>query len=214
MVPQPKLKPKPSPLAGITLSKTRLEALADGLFAIVMTLLVLDLKVPDLPRHVDQQELLHKLFELGPVLFSFVITFLFASVFWFFHHLTFHFIRHVNRKLCLINVFFLMFVSLLPFTTAMMGHFMGRPLAMSLYFGNELVIAVMLWLHWRYAQRSGSLASDADPSAIRELSMRIMALPLGCTAALIVTPFFPPGAFYGFTFVLLVFQLIARKGRR
>ena len=63
------------------LSKHRLEGLTDGVFAIVMTLLVLELKVPDLPKPVDQAEILHKLGEIGPVFFSFVITFVLAGVF-------------------------------------------------------------------------------------------------------------------------------------
>ena len=77
-------------LAGATAwNKARIEALSDGIFAIVMTLLVLELKVPDLPRKVATAELWHAVREHGPIFFSFFLTFMLASQYWFWHHLTF-----------------------------------------------------------------------------------------------------------------------------
>ncbi|HEV7521471.1 MAG TPA: TMEM175 family protein, partial [Candidatus Angelobacter sp.] len=71
----------------ILLSKGRMEALTDGIFAIAMTLLVLELKIPDLPKHASATELLHKIGEEGPSLFSFMISFLYCGLLWVMHHL-------------------------------------------------------------------------------------------------------------------------------
>jgi uncharacterized membrane protein len=97
----------------VTLSKSRIEALSDGVFSIAMMLLVLKLEVPE--HHHSNNEMLRQLAALH------VATFLVAGGFWFLHHLTFHFIRHVNGFLVWVNLIFLMFVSLLPFSAGLMG---------------------------------------------------------------------------------------------
>src|SRR6266478_7181135 len=76
-------------LSRISISKTRIEALSDGVFAIVMTLLVLQLKVPDLPRHASSRELLAALRQEAPLFLTFLITFVISGVFWFTHQLSF-----------------------------------------------------------------------------------------------------------------------------
>src|SRR6266851_2656861 len=81
-----------SKLPHILLTKGRVEALTDGIFAIVMTLLVLELKVPDLPHTAGRDEILAKMKDLRPFFFSFAITFVLSGSFWFFHHVLFHFI--------------------------------------------------------------------------------------------------------------------------
>src|SRR5260370_40534450 len=101
-------------LPHILLTKGRVEALTDGIFAIVMTLLVLELKVPDLPHTAGRDENLAKMKELRPFFFSFAITVVLSGTFLFFHHVLFHFIRQVTRPLGWLNIVFLMFLSLLP----------------------------------------------------------------------------------------------------
>src|SRR5258708_16571174 len=70
----------------ILLSKGRMEALTDGIFAIAMTLLVLELRVPDLPKSASATELLHKISEEMPSLFSFIISFLYCRLLCVMHH--------------------------------------------------------------------------------------------------------------------------------
>src|SRR6185295_494998 len=116
---------------------TRLEALSDALFAIVMTLLVLEIKVPDLPRDAPAADLWHALREHRPIFFSFFFTFAFSAVYWVWHHAAFHQIRTADMRVVLLNLGFLMFVSLLPFSTAMLGAFVLRqPVSLGIYFGN------------------------------------------------------------------------------
>jgi uncharacterized membrane protein len=111
----------------VTLSKSRIEALSDGVFAIALTLLVLKLEVPE--HHHSNQEMLRQLLDLYPQFVSYVVTFLIAGGFWYLHHLTFHFIRYVNGFLVWINLLFLMFVSLLPFSAGLMGHLLMHPVS-------------------------------------------------------------------------------------
>src|SRR6185312_10886892 len=100
-----------------------MEALTDGIFAIAMTLLVLELKVPELPKSVSTSELLQSLRHEGPAFISFMVSFLYCGVLWMMHHLAMHFIRHIQIGLVWLNLLFLMSISVLPFSCALLGHF-------------------------------------------------------------------------------------------
>jgi uncharacterized membrane protein len=96
------------------LNKNRIEALTDGVFAVVMTLLVLDISVPQISSHyaIDSvaagTELLKRLFDLWPKILSFGISFVILAIYWVAHHRQFHYIKHSNRALIWINIMFLM----------------------------------------------------------------------------------------------------------
>ena len=180
--------------------KARIEALSDGVFAITMTLLVLEIRIPELPRHAPVGETLHALATLGPMLFSFSITFMLAGAFWYMHHLSFHNTKYVTRPVCAINVLFLMFVSLLPFSTGLLGRLgLDHPIALAVYFGNQLVLGVVLNLHWEYARRHGLLVSPISDPAGRFM---IAVQPLGCLLALATIRFAPPLTYYAFVAVV------------
>lgn len=154
----------------VTLSKSRIEALSDGVFAIAMTLLVLKLEVPE--HHHSNAEMLQQLLDLRPQFMAYVVTFLIAGGFWFLHHLTFHFIRHVTAFLVWVNLLFLMFISLLPFSAGLMGHLFMHPVSQLFYFGNMLAIALLLNLHWQYARRM-DLIVEPETAESERLSYRV-----------------------------------------
>ena len=201
-------------LGSLALSKHRVEALADGVFAIVMTLLVLELKVPELPKNTPQPELLHGIRALLPIFFSYFITFMLAGSFWLLHHLSFHFIRHTTRGLCWINILFLLFVSLLPFSTGMLGHFIQQRVAQYFYFGNQLAIGIMLLLHWAFAKHNNLFVDDMIPAQAHALSFRLTMLPAATGVALVTSIFKAELSFYACLFTLLLFRLIGRSRAR
>jgi uncharacterized membrane protein len=203
-----------SALDDITLSKHRVEALADGVFAIVMTLLVLELKIPELPKNAPQSELLHGIRALLPVFFSYFITFMLAGGFWFFHHLSFHFIRHTTRGLCFINLLFLLFVSLLPFSTGLLGHFLRQRVAQYFYFGNQLAIGMVLLLHWTHARRNKLFIDNAVSEEIRALARRLTIMPAGTAVALVISTFNTEMSFQACFFTVMILALIERRRAR
>lgn len=129
---------------GLLLSKGRMEALTDGIFAIAMTLLVLELKIPELPKSVSTHELLGKISEETPALFSFVISFLYCGLLWVMHHMAMHFIRHLQIGLVWLNLLFLMSVSTMPFSCGLLGHFLRNRVAQEIYFANMFIAAALL----------------------------------------------------------------------
>src|SRR5438132_3168531 len=133
------------------LSKSRMEALTDGIFAIAMTLLVLELRVPDLPRPVSSSALLHAIGLEKAALIGFTVSFLYCGVLWLLHHLAMHFVRHLQAALVWLNLLFLMMISILPFSCALLGKYPSALAAMEIYFGNLLLASVLLAAQWLLA---------------------------------------------------------------
>jgi uncharacterized membrane protein len=194
----------------VTLSKSRIEALSDGVFAIALTLLVLKLEVPE--HHHSNQEMLRQLLDLYPQFVSYVVTFLIAGGFWYLHHLTFHFIRYVNGFLVWINLLFLMFVSLLPFSAGLMGHLLMHPVSQFFYFGNQLAIAVLLNFHWQYA-RWKNLIIDTDPAEATRLTYRV-GVTAAVFAACMITAIFSPAYSWIPLPLLVVFAPIIERMKK
>jgi uncharacterized membrane protein len=165
---------------------TRIEAFSDGVFAIVVTLLVLELHVPPLRDPHSASELAHQLLELLPKLLSWLISFIIVCKFWLNHHYILGLARHANYAMVWLNSLFLMFQSFIPFPTALMGEYPTNPLAVSLF---GVVMAVnTLWfvaLH-AYILRNlmkPDLIGGQDPHIIWKSFVGPVSYLLGSAAA-------------------------------
>jgi uncharacterized membrane protein len=146
----------PSPYRG-PVSTGRLEAFSDGVFAIAITLLILDVPVPDQGR-----PLAHQLAQNWPHYATFVVSFLVIGIIWVNHHEMFRLIREADRRLLFLNLLLLMTVSFIPYPTAVLGEFLrsdGRPAAL-LYSGSMVAMAVAYNVVWRYASSHRRLLVD------------------------------------------------------
>src|SRR5262245_55651504 len=151
-----------------TFSKARIEMLCDGVFAIAMTLLVLELKVPELPKMTPPAEVWHALGEHRLSYFAFVLTFMLAGSFWLQHHVFFHYLARATRAMALLNLVFLMFVSLLPFSTSVFAAYGPQQVGLACYFGNQFILALLLSAQWALGRRQGLLSgATSDPRRIR-----------------------------------------------
>jgi uncharacterized membrane protein len=153
----------------------------------------------------------HALVPLGPMILSFVITFMLSGAFWYMHHVTVHSTKHVTRPIASINILFLMFVSLLPFSTGLLGRLgPNHPAGLAVYFVNQLALGLVLNLHWRYAGRRGLLLPAADPISRFMIAIQ----PLACVAALAVLPFAPIASYYAFLLVTIAGRRIGTRQAR
>jgi uncharacterized membrane protein len=161
------------------LNKNRVVALTDGIFAVVMTLLVLDISVPQISSHygIDSAEagteLLKKLVDLWPKLLSFAISFIILAIYWLAHHRQFQYIKNVDRTLVWINVLFLMVTCLLPFSTSLLSEYRQQQISILVYGGNSIMIASLLSILWWYATSDHSrlVNENLDP-LIKTTSLR------------------------------------------
>jgi uncharacterized membrane protein len=119
------------------MGKGRLEAFSDGVLAIIITIMVLELKVP----HGDD---LAALGPLIPVFLSYVLSFIFVGIYWSNHHHLLHAVRHVNGRILWANLHLLFWLSLIPFVTGWMGenHFGAWPVA---FYGAVLLLAAVAY---------------------------------------------------------------------
>jgi len=148
---------------------TRIEAFSDGVFAIVVTLLVLELKVPALKDHGSVSELAHALYELVPKFVSWLISFIIVCKFWLNHHHVLGLARHADYGMVWLNSIFLMGQAFIPFPTAMVGEYPANPLAVSA-FGAMFALNTLLFLALQaYVVRrliKPELAAAQDPHGI------------------------------------------------
>jgi uncharacterized membrane protein len=146
------------------LTTNRLEFLTDGVFAIVMTLLVLEISIPEIAQPSLQAELPRRLLELWPKLFSYVLSFLVLGILWTLHHRSFHSIKRSDNALIWLNIIFLMFVALIPFSTSLLGNYGTEQLSIVIYSANALLALGMRLLIWTYATGKYRLVdSDISP---------------------------------------------------
>jgi uncharacterized membrane protein len=202
---------RPSDKEVFLLSKHRLEGLSDALFAIVMTLLVLDLRVPELGSDVGSRQLLHALASVWRVYFSFFVSFALSSVFWMFQQTVFKAMRKLDRIGTLLSLLTLMFVSLLPFSAAVLARYLRA--ALPIYFANQFAIAGTLALLWWRTVRTGNL-EDIEPATRTRFTVRLYALALACLVAALISAVNSPYAFVGFALVMLLGRLYRKKALR
>jgi uncharacterized membrane protein len=107
-----------------THANTRLEALCDGVFAIAMTLLIIEIKLPDMERIAAASELWHALQHLTPAVFAFVLSFGIIFITWVNHHATLRLVSHSSPSFIYANGFLLLTVVAMPFPTALLGAFL------------------------------------------------------------------------------------------
>lgn len=142
----------------------RVEAFSDGVFAIAITLLVLDLKLP----HGGSKDLLSTLLEQWPAFVAFLNSFGTILIIWMNHHNLFTHITRINNLFILFNGLLLLCVTFLPFPTSLVAEYFGHPgevTAGALYSGTFLVMAVAFNLLWRYASYNHRLLSKIVTAA-------------------------------------------------
>ena len=153
----------------ITEGTQRLEAFSDGVFAISMTLLVISLKVPDL-KHPAIDSLANALISQWPQYLSFFISFLNVGIVWANHHEMFRFIQRSNHIFLLINLFLLMFITLMPHSTSLLAQYLkenGNQIpATAFYSGTLLGMALMFNAVWLYAVRKKFIDDRCNPEAV------------------------------------------------
>ena len=147
-------------------SLDRLTSLSDGLFAVAMTLLVLDLRVPVglAVSKASEHGLWDALLKLGPSFAAYLLSFTMLGTFWLAQHTLLSIFDRCDRTLTWIHLGFLFVVSLLPFSAALLAHYVHLRLAVGAYWLNILLLGVMLEWGARYG-RKAFLSDDAQAAA-------------------------------------------------
>jgi uncharacterized membrane protein len=147
-------------------SVERLAALSDGLFAVAMTLLVLDLHAPAAEAVHGEADLRHALLALLPRLLVYLMSFMTLEIFWVGQQTQLNHQARTDRDLTWLHLAFLLAVSLMPFSTVLMAEFIALRRALLVYWANILLLGLLLFACWRYTLRAG-LLKDGTPQETR-----------------------------------------------
>jgi uncharacterized membrane protein len=158
--------------------RDRIVNLSDGVFAIAITLLVLDIRAPDIPQNMVSSQLPGALLSLWPKYLSYVLSFVGISAFWLIHHSIFRPIRSYDRVLLYLNFMFLMVVAFLPFPTSLLGEYGDRQLPVAIYAATLAVGRLLLTaLHWYSTRDDRLLDEPQDPATVRFFLVRGLTIP-------------------------------------
>lgn len=202
-----------TPIPEHRLSTDRLEALADGIFAFAMTLLVLNIDMPTgVTRASANQAILQHLINLLPQLGIYALAFLTLGGFWYGHQRQFHFIKHIDARLLWINLMLMMFVTLIPFTTNLAGDYGDIQIGILPLEINILMMTLIFGYQWSYAiSRPQLLRYELNPSEVARSRERHI-VQIAISLAAIGISFFSP-TWSTLPYIILPYIFISRRYR-
>ena len=157
-------------------SKGRLEALTDGVFAIIMTILVFNISVPELILFAEgdhaSERLSTRFADLWPDFLAYVINFSTLGAFWVAHHRIFRWIVYVDRPLIWINISFLMIIGLVPFSTTLLTQYMDSQNSIFAFSFNAILAGLLIYAIYYYVKRNPELVDKSVQALIGKSSSR------------------------------------------
>jgi uncharacterized membrane protein len=150
----------------------RVEAFSDGVFAIAITLLVLQLKVPTVSQIADERSLVQALLRLWPSLAALVTSFIAILIMWMNHHGIFRLVRRVSGPFLVANGFLLLAVTFVPFPTAVLAsHVIGpsSTIAAAFYCSTYVLVSLAYNALWEAAARGGLLYAEVPAARVRKI---------------------------------------------
>ncbi len=196
----------------------RMILFTDAVFAIAITLLVIELKIPEIPRElVTERLLLQSLDELLPKFIGFLLSFFIIGLYWRIHHRMFGYVVNYDQKLLRLNLAFLLAVVLMPFSTGFYSVYIFKLLKtpVVLYISNICLLGIMTLLLWRHISNpKHKLSEGLDPDLVRYFSFRAVASPIIYISMLIVYVFHPKLAVWMPALIPLVLYLFKKRSKK
>ncbi len=187
-----------------SMTTKRIETLVDGIFAIAMTLLVLSLDVPQIPYPATNTQILDILIRMSPQFFIYILSFVLLATFWRINHSQFNIIKKTDQTLLWINVFWLLLVALVPFSTNLVGDYGYLTVPMVFFNLNLFLIGVFFNLNWYYAVKHNFIDEKVNKREVESRKYINLTLPicaLIATGLAFVTPEFSPVVYIVIFFV-------------
>jgi uncharacterized membrane protein len=161
---------------GFIFSKGRLESLTDGVFAVIMTILVFNVSVPELILAAEgeyaTERLSSRLLDLWPDIIAYIVSFATLGVYWVAHHRIFRWIVNIDRPLLWMNISFLVTIGLLPFSTVLLAQYRDQQISIFIYSSNAILAGVILYFVYRYAKGHLELVDKTVHDLIKNRSGR------------------------------------------
>jgi uncharacterized membrane protein len=190
----------------------RIVFFSDAVFAIAITILVLDIRVPD---GLSPAELPAQVLSLWPKYLGYAISFLVLAVYWQAHHRVFKPIRGYDGTLVWLNFFFLMAIAFLPFPTSLLGEYGGQRISVAVYGANAAAASLLLSaISWYAIKGHRLVAHDLDEEQGRLRWLQGLAVAAVFLASIGVSFFSPTAAMYSWLLLLTTDTLVRRLRSR
>ena len=154
------------------MEKNRLEAFSDGVLAIIITIMILELGLPLGDKMSD-------FLALMPTLLAYTLSFFFIAIYWVNHHLVFHSAKTINVKILWCNIVWLFIMSFIPFTTAWVGKYPTAWAPLCIYFGDMALACITFHLMYYFIAKEAGERFALDARSIASLSIYSLAAGLG-----------------------------------
>ncbi len=184
-------------------SLERIGALSDGLFAIAMTLIVLEIQVPVLPHGSTDADLLGALGALVPRFVTYGLSFLTLGIFWNGQQTQLSYIDRGNRDLAWLELLFLAIIALFPFTTSLLAENIDLRLALGLYWLTIFLSGSALYAIWSYAERAGLVRDGVGPEVGAAIRRRIWTAQALYAAGFLIS-LLPTGTYPAIAWIVVV----------
>ena len=187
---------------------------SDAVFAIAITLLVIDLRLPDLPSSATNADVAAALAALAPRLVAYVLSFAVIGLYWMAHWRRFHYIARVDERFLALNLVLLGFIAFIPFPTSLQGEHGNVPIVVAIY---ALTLAVSGFLgaaSWVYAVRAGLTRPDMTPTDVRLGLYRGLSGPAVFLGSLVLLPIGPYAVEAAWLLIFPVQAVLVRLARR
>jgi len=212
-MPKPGVNPTEEEEPTGLISADRLKALADGVFAVAMTLLVLELVVPEI-MDPSNRELTSVLFSMWPKFLAYILSFLIAGIYWLVHHTIFDAIKYYDSTLAWINIIFLLFVALIPFTTWLLGEYFLMKTSTIIYGVHLLLMFLGGYSLWAYSTGKHILVvPDLDPKVVKGAKKMGYIYFSILTIAIIIAFFSPLISVFIYGFFVLMILVFTGMGK-
>jgi uncharacterized membrane protein len=185
-------------------NKQRLEAFTDGVYAIVITLLILDIRIPE----VQPASLGQALLKMLPQVFTYVLSFFVVALYWFSHHRVAQQVKHIDGTFVWLNMVWLLFVTVMPFPTALLGRYPLQGIPIAIY-GIDLILAnVTGFVILAYMKRHPELCFSLIDSHIMRRQVPVYAATNGLYLMAIAFGWFFPWISYGLYAAVLLWMMV------
>lgn len=165
----------------------RMILFSDAVFAIAITLLIIEIKIPELHDNVSDKALINALGHLVPKFVGFIVSFLFIGLYWTIHHRMFGYVTNYDKGLLRLNLFFLFFIVLMPFSTGFYSEYAGPELyrkelkvPMTFYVLNFAIAGFFIYLLWRHIGNPAKKLAEPpiDEGILKMAKLRSLLVPV------------------------------------
>src|SRR3989344_7184886 len=177
-----------------------------------MTLLAFGLKGSDIIGYSDNLKTFRGISDIWPYFLIYVLSFIILGYYWIEHHIQYDYIKSPSKSFLWINVFFLMFIALIPFSTGVLGRYLGEQFSIILYGVNIIIIGILSYFHWWYVNFRRLVSKNTSQVIISAIKKSILVAPIIAIISIFISFFSLGASLIIYSFIPIYYLFSSRIG--